>query len=93
MKIIVTRSTFIGGRLVEANPEPIEVSEADAKQLVALGKAVVVKLADPEPVAAETPDSAEDPAKPETAKERKAREKAEREAAEAAAGNLAEENK
>lgn len=61
MKIIITRNTFIGGKLVEANPEPVEVSEADAKQLVALGKAVVVKPANPEPVAAETLTPSADP--------------------------------
>jgi hypothetical protein len=54
MKIIITRSTFIGGKLVEASPTPVEVPEADAKQLVSLGKAVAVKAADPAPVAAET---------------------------------------
>lgn len=58
MKLTITRSTFVGGRLMEASPEPVEVSEADGKQLLMLGKAVVVKPpADPEPVAVETPEA------------------------------------
>ena len=63
MKLVITRSTFVGGKLIEASPEPVDVSEADGKQLLALGKAVVVKPANPEPVAAETlaPSATPDP--------------------------------
>ncbi len=41
MKIIITRSTFIGGRLIEAAPYPVDVLDPIAKQLLALGKAVL----------------------------------------------------
>ncbi len=47
MKIIITRSTFIGGRLIEAAPYPVDVLDPIAKQLLALGKAVMA----PEPSA------------------------------------------
>lgn len=52
MKIVITRNVFIGGKLFQANSTPVELPDADAKQLVALEKAV--KVADPA-VAAETP--------------------------------------
>lgn len=59
MKIIVTRSTFIGGKLIEASDMPIDVSEADAKQLLLLEKAVKA----PEPVVStETAESTDVPA-------------------------------
>lgn len=53
MKIIITRSVFIRGVLVEASPDPVDVLEADAKQLLNLGKAVPVPNS-PAPVAVET---------------------------------------
>ena len=56
MKIRVTRNTFIGGVLVQASPDPIEVDAVVGKQLIALGKAVLVTDAPApvEPVAVET---------------------------------------
>lgn len=66
MLIIVTRSTFIGGALVESNPAPIEVDKAVGLQLIQLGKAVAAPIA-PAPVAVETPPI--DPA-PEAKKEK-----------------------
>lgn len=53
MKIRVTRNTFIGGVLMQASPDPIEVDAVVGKQLIALGKAVLVPDA-PAPVAVET---------------------------------------
>lgn len=53
MKIIITRNCFIGGRLIVANPEAVDLPEAEAKQLLVMEKAV--KAPDPVPVAVETP--------------------------------------
>jgi hypothetical protein len=57
MKILVTRNTFIGGVLVQASADPIEVDAVVGKQLIGLGKAVAVvesPAAPVEPVAVET---------------------------------------
>jgi hypothetical protein len=40
MRVIVTRNTFVAGQLVEANPEPVELSEGIARTLIGLNKAV-----------------------------------------------------
>jgi len=44
MKVIITRATFLNGKLVEPNKDkkPIEVSKADGKLLISLKKAVAV---------------------------------------------------
>ena len=47
MKIIITRSTFIRGKVVEASPDPVEVDDATAKQLIALSKAVAAPAEPP----------------------------------------------
>ncbi len=54
MKIIITRSVFMRGMLVEASTQPVDLPEADAKQLLAMGKAVQAPD-EPAPVAVETP--------------------------------------
>lgn len=58
MRVIVLRSTFVAGVVVQADSAPVEMADAAALQLIAMGKAM---LAPPVLVAVETPQAVDTP--------------------------------